>query len=190
MKFSKLKRSAVRINRLATSALLVAALLTACAGDDTATGPTTPSLIVEGAGHNAADHFKVVEVGDFEIESPCNGELIVFSGENIYQLTLVDTREHLDAGFSVHSEFQSHTRATGTGPLSGAGYVINDIFHENFESPSPPAPQVTIMAHGTAHITSDLPGLSFVGHFAFHGVALPSGEFKVTRFLESAECRN
>ena len=180
----------MRINRLATSALLAAALLTACAGDDAPTAPTTPTLVVTDAGHNAADHFKVVEEAVFEIESPCKGELIAFSGENIYQLTLVDTREHLDAGFSVHAEFQSRTRATGTGPVSGAGYVINDIFHENFESPSPPAPQVTIMAHGTAHITSDLPGLSFVAHFAFHGVALPSGEFKVTRFLESAECRD
>lgn len=180
----------MRIEHLATSALLAAAVLTACAGDDALTAPLTPALAVEDAGHNAADHFQAVEAADFEIVSPCNGELIAFSGENTYQVTFVDTREHLDAGFSLHTEFQAHTQATGTGPESGASYAINDIYHENFESPSPPAPQVTFSAHGTTRVTSDLPGLSFDIRFEFHGVGLPSGEFKVTRFVDSLECQS
>jgi len=130
-----------------------------------------------------------VEAVELEIESPCNGELIAFSGEAIYQFTLVGTREALDAGFSVHEEFQSRLRATGTGQESGASYTINEIFHESFQSPSPPAPQFTFSVGGMFHVTSDLPGLSFDGHFGFHGLALPSGEFKVTRELERVECK-
>jgi len=174
---------------LTGAAMLMGILLTGCASEDSPTAPAIPSLAVEDAGHNAADHFKVVEAVEFEVESPCNGELIAFSGEAIYQTTRVGTREVLDAGLAVHGEFYSHLRATGTGQESGASYTINDIYHENFESPSPPAPQITFSVGGMFHVTSDLPGLSFDAHFGFHGLALPSGEFKVTRELESVECK-
>ncbi len=179
----------MRIKRLATGALFAVAILTACTGGDAPTAPTTPSLRVEDAGHNAADHFKVVEAVELEVESPCNGELIAFSGEAIYQTTLVGTREALDAGFSVHREFQSRLQATGIGQESGATYTIKEIFHENFESPSPPAPQFTFSLGSMFQVTSDLPGLSFDGHFGLHALALPSGAFKVTRELESVECK-
>ncbi len=179
----------MRIKRLVTGALFAAAVLTACTGDDAPTTPTAPGLRADAADHNVADHFKSVEAFTFEVESPCNGELIVFSAEAISQFTLVDTREHLDAGFALHREFQQHTRATGTGSETGATYTLNDIFHESFNSPNPTAPHATFSAHGTTHVTSDLPGLSFDIHFVFHGV-VPSGkEFKVTTNVENVECR-
>ncbi len=172
-----------------TGAAMVAALLAGCDADSTPTAQTTPSVTADATDHNVADHFKFVEVFTFEIESPCNGELIAFSAEARSQLTLVDTREHLDAGFSLHREFQSHARATGTGSETGATYTLNDIFHENSESPNPPAPHATFSAHATTHVTSDLPGLGFDIHFVFHGV-VPSGkEFKVTTNVESVECK-
>jgi hypothetical protein len=180
----------MRLSTLAGAAMLmVGTLLTGCTREDSPTAPTTPSLAVEGAGHNTADHFKVVEATEFEVESPCNGELITFSGVGISQLTLVGTREDLDAGRAVHSEFQSHNRATGTGAESGASYKINDIFHDGFNSPSPLAPQSTFRFGGMFHVTSGVPGLSFDGHFGFHAVILPTGEFKVTREVGDVVCK-
>jgi hypothetical protein len=173
---------------LAAAAMLMTGTLLACGSEDAPMAPATPSLAVEGAGHNAADHFKFTEAVGFEVESPCNGEIIFFTGEGTSQLTLVDTRENLDAGFSVHSEFQSRVTAAGTGPTSGAGYTINDIYRDTFQSPSPSAPQVTFSVGGTFRVTSDEPGLSFVGHFGFHGLVTPDGEFKVTRDVGNLVC--
>jgi hypothetical protein len=103
-------------------------------------------------------------------------------------MTLVDTREHLDAGNFLHMEFQQHVQATGTGSETGATYTINDIFHESFDSPNVPAPHLTLGDHATTHVTSDLPGLSFKAHFVFH-LVVPSGkDFKVTTDLDWMKC--
>jgi hypothetical protein len=180
---------AMRSLLLTGTALLAAALVTACGPDSNPITESTPVLLADAADHNTADHFTSVEAVTFEVENPCNGEIIVFSGVARSQSTVVDTREHLDAGFSLHMELQSNTQATGTGPESGASYELKDIYHEGFDSPNPPAPHATFSGHATTHITSDLPGLSFDLRFLFHGV-VPSGkDFKVTREVESAECR-
>jgi hypothetical protein len=104
-------------------------------------------------------------------------------------LTLVGTREALDAGLWQHKEFQSHTRATGTGAETGANYALNDIFHESFNLLNDAGPPTTVTVHGTTHVTSDLPGLSFDIHLVFHGV-MPSGkDFRVTTNVESVVCK-
>jgi hypothetical protein len=36
---------------------------------------------------------------------------------------------------------------------------------------------------------SSIPSLSFTAHFQFHGLVLPSGEFKVTRSVDRVECK-
>jgi hypothetical protein len=180
----------MRINRLATSALVAAALLTGCAGDDAPTAPTTPTLAVTEAGHNAADHFQIEMAVDFQIENPCLlGELIDFSGEETGQLTFVDTREHLDAGFFVHSEHQGRVTATGIGSETGATYTINTVFHESFDSPSPPAPQFTASFHERLRVTSSVSGLSFVIRRLIHVLATPTGGFKVTQDVETVKCQ-
>jgi hypothetical protein len=168
-------------------AILTAAFLTGC---DFESSPTENSagLTADAIAHNTADHFTAVEAVSFEIESPCNGEAITFTGTAESQITLVDTREHLDDGKSVHSEFQQHTTATGTGSETGATYTINDIFHESFQSPSPPAPQATFGAHGMTRVSSDIAGLSFSGHSVFHAVIPPGQDFKVTTSLERVTC--
>jgi hypothetical protein len=173
---------------LARAAMLVMATLVPGCGNEEAMAPAMPSLIVEDAGHNAADHFQVTETVEFEVENPCNGELIVFSGASISQITLVDTRENLDAGRSVHTEFQSRTSATGTGTESGATYTIKDIYHESFQSPSPLAAQFTFSTGGMFRVASDLAGLSFTGRFGLHGVLTPTGKFKLTREVENVVC--
>ena len=177
------------MRRLAlTSAIAILSLSTGCAADDP-TAPVPASLRVEEAGHNAAEHQSGVDAIEFEILSPCNDELIAFSGTDTYSLTLVGTPEALASGHSVHSTFHSHVRATGTGPESGATYSMDDIFQESFNSPSPPATQFTFAEHGRLRITSDVAGLSFVGYFLFRGVVLPDGEFKVVVQSERVECR-
>jgi hypothetical protein len=146
-------------------AILTAALLTGCGSESNPTDVSTPASTAYAIAHNAADHFTAVD-----------------------PVTYVDTREHLDAGNSLHAEFQQHTTATGTGSETGATYTINDIYHESFESPNPPAPHVTFGANGMTRVSSDVAGLSFSGHFVFQAV-IPSGQdFKVTTSLERVTC--
>lgn len=169
-------------------AILTAAFLTGCGSESSPTGESTPASTAYAIAHNAADHFTAVDPVTFDIDSPCNGESITFTGTAESQVTYVDTREHLDAGSSLHTEFQQHTTATGTGSETGATYTINDIYHETFESPNPPAPHATFGANGMTRVSSDLAGLSFSGHFVFQAV-IPSGQdFKVTTSLERVTC--
>jgi hypothetical protein len=167
--------------------LLLAAALTACTDHDLATAPDRPSF-AEDAGHNAADHIREVNAVSFEIENPCNGELVVFSGTEVRTGTFVDKPENLENGFSVHSHFTIQTDATGTGQVSGATYTLHDIFTENFESPSPPAPQFTGSVHGSSRVTSSDPALSFRFRLLIHVLASPAAGFKLTKELEEATC--
>jgi hypothetical protein len=178
----------MRSLRLTGVAMLAAAFLSGCDADSSPTAQTTPGLTADATDHNVADHFKSVVTGTFDVESPCNGELIILSGEERNQFTLVGPREALDAGFWLHMEFQQQVRAIGTGLETGATYTLKDMFHENFNSPNEPAPHFTYSAHGTSHVTSDLPGLSFDIHFVFHVVGPSGKDFKVTREVESATC--
>jgi len=76
--------------------------------------------------------------------------------------------------------------ATGIGETTGATYQINDLFHEDFESPSPPAPQVTITFQETIRVTGTAPGTGFTVREEFHLVLQPSSpDAKVTREVES-----
>ena len=172
----------------AAAVLALTAAFGACLGDDHASAPTDPSLAV-GTGHNAADHFKIDEPVAFEVLNPCNGELIDFVGRETGQINAVDTREHLDNGNSIHFEHQGHVVATGTGQQTGTAYAINDVFHESFNSPSPPAPQVTISFRETFRVTSPAPGMGFSVHVLFHLVLSPSADdVKITKDIESANC--
>lgn len=185
---SHLENLTMRSMTLTGAAMLAAVLLTGCGAEAGPTAETVSGLTADATDHNVADHFKSVVPGTFEVESPCNGELIILSGEEIDQLTLVGPREALDAGSWQHMEFQQQVRATGTGSETGATYTLKDMLHENFESPNEPAPHVTFSSHGTSHVTSDLPGLSFDIHSVFHFV-VPSGkDFKVTREVTSVTC--
>ncbi len=180
--------------RMTGAALLAAAIMSACTMENTPTSasstiPEHPVIAaLNGTGHNASDHFSGTTAVTFDIENPCNGEVITFSGHEFDQMTFVDTREHLDDGFSLHTEFQAALSLTGTGPVTGASYAINDVFHENFESPSPPAPDFTASSHETLHAISQPPEQGFFIHNLFHIVGLPTGGVLVTRDVESITC--
>ena len=167
--------------RLTGVAMLAAAFLIGCDTDSSPTAQTSLGLTADASDHNVADHFKSVETVTFsDAVNPCNGEQITFTGTAESQVTVIDSRENLDAGNYLHREYQQHVQATGTGSETGATYTINDIFHESFNSPNIPAPHLTLGDHATTHVTSDLPGLSFKAHFVFH-LVVPSGkDFKVT----------
>lgn len=169
-------------------AILTTAFLSGCGSESSPTAESMPALAADVAANNTADHFKTVDAVTFQVDNPCNGESITFTGTGESQVTYVDTREHLDAGSAVHIEFQQHTTATGTGATSGATYTINDIYHEGFESPNPEAPHATFSVHGTTRVRSNVAGLSFLGHSVFQAV-IPSGkEFKVTTSLDRLTC--
>jgi hypothetical protein len=80
-------------------------------------------------------------------------------------------------------------RATGTGPTSGATYAIHDIITQNFESPSPPAPQFTASVHESFKVTSSDPALTFRFKVLIHAVLSPGSGFKLTKAVEEATCQ-
>ena len=149
--------------------------------------PAGPSYAVD-AGHNAAEHFKIDQPLAFELESPCNGELIEFTGRETGQINKVGTREILDAGGFLHFEHHGRVVATGVGQTTGAAYDLVEVFHEGFESPSAPAPQFTVSIRETLHVSGSAPATSFSAQSHFHALATPAGELKVTRDIESATC--
>ena len=84
-------------------------------------------------------------------------------------------------------ELQQHTTASGTGSESGATYTINDIFHEGFESPNPPALHLRSQRTRRRASPATSRASSFLGHFVFQGV-MPSGQdFKVTASLAQTD---
>jgi hypothetical protein len=174
--------------RLRSPALVLGAVALAGCTADPATAPSRPALAVEEAGHNASDHFKIDDPIAFTLESPCNGEMIEFTGRDLGEINAVDTREHLDAGFSLHFEHHSHVTATGTGQVTGITYDADEIFNERFESPSVPAPQFTGSFSEVIYVNSPVPGTSFTVRFAVSVVKPPFADLKVTRVIETAEC--
>ena len=169
--------------------VLLGAALAACDQNGAAPSPTEPSFAID-AGHNAAEHIKEVNQVSFEIVNPCNGEVIVFSGTEVLRATFVDKPENLENGFSVHNNLVSQVDATGTGPSSGATYSIHDIVTQNFESPSPPAPQFTASFHDTAKVTSSDPALDFTIKQLVHVLLNPgTAEFTVTKDQLEVTCQ-
>jgi len=165
---------------LAGPAMVMGMLLTGCGAESGPTAENVAGLTADAADHNTGSHIKLVETFTEPLVNPCNGEEIVFSGEALSQVTEVG---------GLHREFQGSASGTGIGPESGAAYTYNLTFHESFNFPSETASQGDFFANANARIGSSLPGLSFTAHFVFHGVALPSGEFKVTRSLDRVECK-
>jgi hypothetical protein len=166
-----------------TAAIMAIALITGCEAGSDLTAENAHGLKADVA--DAADlktpvHIKLVEQFTESLTNPCNGEVIVFSGEAITQITEVD---------GLHTELQGSASGTGTGPESGATYEYNLVFHENDKIPSVTKPQGNFFANANARVSSSLRELSFTSHFVFHGVVLPSGEFKLTRVVERTECK-
>ena len=170
-----------------TAGLVLAVVLTACAGDPADT-PSGPSYAI-GAGHNAADHVTTTTQVSFSLVSPCNGETIPFSGTQVIENTKVATPEDLENGFSVHNQLRMLVDATGTGSVTGASYSIHQVSSQNFESPSPPAPQFEAKFQMTSQVKSSVDGLDFRVRQLIHGVLAPSmDQLKFTANVLETTC--
>jgi hypothetical protein len=152
--------------------MLAAALLTGCGAESGPTAENVAGLAADAVDHNIRNHIKLVEPFSEPLVNPCNGEVIVFSGEAVSQINKVG---------DLHFEFLTRASGTGTGPESGATYAYTVTAYESENRPIVDTPPATFGAGANARMISSIPGLTFTAHFQFHGVFLPSGEFKVTR---------
>jgi hypothetical protein len=173
------------------AAIVAAVLMTGCGTDapDTLTAPAGPAFRVEDAGHSKTVHVSSTVALDETLESPCNGETIHLTGTLREQANYVGQEPFdPDLGF-LHGEHFGRVEESGTGLTTGLGYTFRDSFHELFNSPSIPALNFEFTNHETGRLTTSAPGLSVTIHFLVHGMGLPTGEFKVTKEIDSVECR-
>ena len=165
------------------AALLLGTLLSGCGPESGTTADH--ALGIQADAINTAGHSSsITPLDEIFFDSPCNGEDIHLTGTLKAEDTFVGTND----GF-LHHELQVVVSETGTGLTTGATYRSHDVNHESFNSPTPEAPNVTFSYNETYYFISPTPGLSFRGQFAFHFVALPSGNFKITRDVGSLECK-
>ena len=163
--------------------LLVATLLTGCGGDSGPTGESAPSLAA--ASHpNTTVHTSSVTPLDEVFSSPCNGEMIHYTGTLRTQMTFVASPDTLFQHAMVHMV----VRETGIGLTTGAVYTAKDNFYEGFTLPYDHQQYQSFSFHEKFRITSDTPGLSFGGHLQVHFVGVPDGAGKFTRIAGSEEC--
>jgi hypothetical protein len=166
----------MRSQILTGAAVLMGMLLTGCGAESGPTAENTAGLAADAVDHNTGNHTKLVEVFTEPLTNPCNGEVIVFSGDAITQINEVN---------GLHRELLGHATGTGIGPESGASYTYNLVFQEAFQA----APEANFYANANARVISSVRALSFTAHFVAHAVFLPSGEFKVTRNVDRVECK-
>lgn len=157
-------------------AIAAVALITSCGVDSNPTAENEAGLTPVAAQLSTPVHTKLVEVFTEPLTNPCNGEVIVFSGDAITQINEVN---------GLHRELLGHATGTGIGPQSGASYTYNLVFQEAFQA----APEANFYANANARVISSVRALSFTAHFVAHAVFLPSGEFKVTRNVDKVECK-
>ena len=164
-----------------TAAMLATALLAGC-GDESGPPPETARGLT--ADRHTAEQSSTTGTFEDDIVNPCNGETVHINGIGVLQTNVVDV-----GGAVLHFEIHVVNDITGTGLSTGASYRSHDVSQEGFNSPTPEAFNVIYTYRGESYMKSTTPGLSFSGRSLFHYVALPSGEFKITRELESVECR-
>lgn len=166
------------------AAIVAAALLIGCGADSGPTAEDEATLVARASAPYTASHSSsVTPLDEIFFDSPCNGEDIHMVGTLSAEDTFIGT-----ADYFLHHELQVVVSETGTGLTTGATYRSHDVNHESFDSPTLEAPNLTFTYGETYYFISPTPGLSFRGQFAFHFVALPSGDFKVTRDVGSLKC--
>jgi hypothetical protein len=172
----------MRALALIGTAILASAFGTGCSPES---GPTAENgSTLEAVTSKTAQHFSSnTPLDEIFFDSPCNGEDIHMTGTLSAEDTFYGTTDYF-----LHHELQVVVSETGTGLTTGATYSSHDVNHESFNSPTLEAPNLTFTYGETYYFISPTRGLSFRGQFAFHFVALPSGEFKVTRDVGSLEC--
>ena len=179
---SHLENLTMRSLKLTGAAMLAAALLTGCGAEAGPTAETAPSLTAE---PHTAEHSSTTYTFEDYVGNPCNGETVHLTGIGVQQTNVVN-----GGGGVLHYELQLVEDITGTGLTTGASYRSHNVIEEGFNEPTASALNVTYTFREESYVMmSTTPGVSFRQGALFHFVALPSGEFKVTRDLESLECR-
>jgi hypothetical protein len=165
-----------------TGAAMAAALLTGCGTESgpTEVGPTAPAPGL--AADNTPIHTSFTDQLEEVVINPCNGETILLTGSAHGEANTVGGGLHVE----THYVFQE----TGIGQTTGARYILRDVFHEGFNSPSGPAVNFTFTFRETYHFNSSEPGQSFTGVAAVHYVQPATGDGRFTKdvFVDFA-CR-
>jgi hypothetical protein len=169
---------------LTGAAMLAAALMTGCGSDSDPTAENTPGLTADAAEHYTAVHVSETFALDETYVNPCNGETVHLTGTLSGEDTFVGTSDYF-----LHHEVNAVISETGTGLTTGASYTSHSIYNERFNSPTLSAVDFTFGYRDAVHVNSSTPGLSFTLLNTLHFVQIPSGEFKLTQVIDSAECR-
>ena len=165
---------------LTGAAMLAAAMMTGCGTGSSPTEADTGSLVADGLNATSAVHESQVFALDETYVNPCNGETVHLTGTLVGHSNIVD---------ALHLEFHATIAETGTGLTTGTSYTSHSTFNEVFNSPTGTALDYSYSFRDAVHVISSPTGLSFTLKHTFHVVGLPSGEFMITKELDSAECQ-
>ena len=174
-----------------TKCLMLTAVLAGCDAaanplEPASTDSSKPSLVIADPQPRVPERSVVRELFSFVLDNPCNGELVQITIESVHTFQGVTTDP--GSGFFIHWTDFIHESGTGLGE-SGTEYLFNVTDKVVFESPSGPAPQVTVTSYQTVLFVSQGSSPNFTLRERFHITVLPDGTFKVTSDVESGECR-
>ena len=172
----------MRTDPLAAVALAAAALLTARGAE---AGPTAANAPDFSSHRRFPQHTTSTIPFDDSIVSPCNGETVRFTGTIVEQINIVPS----ELAGGLHFELHDVYSATGEGATSGSSFRVHGTTHTSFDSPNFEALHATFSDRAHIDFRTAAAGQSFGLTVQLHLVDLPSGEEKVTRQVESLECR-
>ena len=172
-----IRRPGILIAPLAT---VLATLLT---GAESA--PTAQSRPELDSHQREPQHTDTTLALEDEIVNPCNGEAVFFSATIQEKITVVPSELVGGLHFELHDLFFG----TGTGVFPGASNRVHGNIQTSFDSPNFEALTATFSDRAHIDFTASAPGASFRLITQLHLVDLPSGEERVTRQIESEECR-
>ena len=144
---------------LAGVTLLVATLLTGCGSESGPTGEARRAWRRR-AIPTARRTPPSVEPLDEVFPSPCNGELIHYTGTARTQMNFVASPDTLFQHVVLHVV----VKETGIGLTTGAIYTAKDNIYEGFTLPYGHLQFQSFRFHAEVPITTTTPGLSFGGH--------------------------
>ncbi len=162
------------------AAMMMATLLPGCGAESGPTAESSPGPAAASTDQALVVHESQTFPLDETYVNPCNGETVHLTG------TLVGHSNNVD---NQHSEFHATISETGTGLTTGVSYTSHSTFNEQFNSPTVDALNFSYSFRDAVHINSSPAGLSFTLKHTFHVVFFPSGDFKVTKEIDSAVCR-
>jgi hypothetical protein len=117
------------------------------------------------------------------LESPCTGEMVPFTARRFEETNVVEESDIL------HFQVTESISGSGTAEVTGTRFIIHDVSHFSFQTPSASATQQNVfdMPHTIKFITKG-GRANFLEHDVLHVTVLPDGELKTTVEFGRAEC--